>query len=131
MIKYKGKEYKTIVWDWRSTLYDPNNESLYPWVEDYIKHSKVNHILVSWAANPQRRIELINSFSIMKEFKEIIVTGNKKRVSFEYLFDKEEIDPETTIVIGDNVNDEIALAKDMGIDCSTVEEFVKENKLAK
>lgn len=131
MMKYKDKEYETILWDWRSTLYDPNTESLYPWVEDFFKTARVNHILVSWALNPQKRTELIESFSISKKFLRKYISSTKKRQIFEQIFDQDGFNPETTIVIGDNINDEISIANDLAIDSIHVDSFVKEFHLAK
>lgn len=131
MIKIKNKEYETILWDWRSTLYDPNTESLYPWVEEFISRTNVNHILVSWALNPLKRIELVNSFSISNKFSNKYISSIKKREVFEQIFDQDGIDPETTLIIGDNVNDEILIAKDLCVDSMHVTDFVKELHLAK
>lgn len=130
-MKYKGKNYKTIIWDWRSTLYDPNTEQLYPWVMDFLKEIRIDNILVSWAASPANRKEMIKSFRISKYFSKIIVTGTNKREEFERLFDLEGIDPESTIVVGDNMNDEIALANDLGVDNEEVSVFIKNLGLAK
>lgn len=127
---YKGKNYKTIIWDWRSTLYDPNTEQLYPWVLTFLKNYKVENILVSWAANPASRKELINSFKLSKYFSQIIITGTNKREEFEKLFDLEQVNPDTTIIVGDNINDEIALAEQLGVDNEEVSKFVKNLGLA-
>lgn len=131
MIDYKGKRYENIIWDWRSTLYDPFTENLYPWVGIFFKKYKLNNYLVSWAANPSKRTELINSFPLMKNFKRIIVTGENKKDVFESIFDLKELDPELTLVVGDNMNDEIALAKELGIDSEEVSKFIKNMGLAK
>ncbi|MCC7289699.1 HAD hydrolase-like protein [bacterium] len=124
-MKYRNKEYKTIIWDWRSTIYDPSSETLYPWVKPLLReYNDVNHILVSWALNVPVRREKIKSFGVMTYFKRIFVT-NDKRMTFEEIFDELGYDADSTLIVGDNVNDEIAIAKDIGVDSEVVEVFVK------
>lgn len=125
-MKYKNKEYKTIIWDWKSTLYDDFNSKLFDWVISVFKKLDTQNYLVSWSSDYQKRLELINSFGIKAYFKEISISLTSKREIFEKIFDSQGVDPETTLVVGDNMNDEIRIARDMGVDATHVSEFVSE-----
>lgn len=126
-MKYKNKDYKSIIWDWRSTIYDPLLNQLYPWVKDFFnENDDVDHYLISWTGNVQKRTELINSFEITKKFKKIYITGEKKRTVFEKIFDEEGVDADNTLIIGDNVNDEISIAKDLAVDSVLISKFIKD-----
>jgi FMN phosphatase YigB (HAD superfamily) len=124
-MKYLNKTYKTIIWDWKSTLYDANNAQLYNWVLPFFKNNDVNHIMVSWALNPDTRTELIKNSDVNKYFSKVYVTNESKRAFFVKILNDPKIEKESVIVIGDNVNDEIALAKELGIDTVEVNKFVK------
>ena len=124
-MKYLNKKYTTIIWDWKSTLFDANNSKLYNWVIPFLKNKDVNHILVSWALNPETRLELIKGSDIYQYFSNVYVTNESKRVYFQKIVNDPKIDKEGIIVIGDNINDEIALAKDVGIDSDEVNKFHK------
>lgn len=125
-MKYKDKEYKTIIWDWKSTLYDPYNETLYDWVLPFLDKSDAQNYLVSWSNDVAKRTELIKSYNLEKYFKKIIISLTSKRENFEMLFEQEGVDPETTLVVGDNINDEIKTAREMSVDAIHISTFVQE-----
>lgn len=127
MVNIKGKQYKTIIWDWRSTLYDPLNHELYDWVKPFFEENKdLEHILVSYVSDREKRMKWIKDTGMKHQFKHIFLTSSPKRQSFEEIVDGLGYNPEEIIVVGDNENDEIKAAQDLALDSILVEDFVKE-----
>lgn len=132
MFKYKGKTYHYIIWDWRSTLWDPFNSCLYPWVQAFFtKHKNLSHILISFSIDREKRMKMIEQTDLKKYFKHISISLVNKREQFEEVFDQGIAKPDETLVVGDNKNDEIKVAKDLAVDFAIISEFLKEISVAK
>ena len=132
MFTFRNKEYQYLIWDWRSTLWDPFNHQLYPWVKDFFEKNKdLKHILISFSIDYEKRYGQIMQEGLAKYFTYISISLKRKREQFEEVFDKGIAIPEKSLIIGDNTNDEIKVAKDLGIDSVTIGEFLKEISVAK
>lgn len=127
MFKYKDKKYTNIFWDWLWTLYSPQTDSLFPWVEKFFSdHSDdVQHFLFSYSSDPPERLKFIKSFDISGHFLEMYVDGLQKKEHFLDVINKYNLDQQSILVIGDNPNDELVSAEELGLDHDHIDEFVK------
>ncbi len=124
-MKKLNSKYKWVIWDWLWTIYTPDENKLYDWVEDFLKeNSDKKHILVSWAAKPPERAKLIESFGVSKYFVDIACGTFDKKQVFEQMIEKHGIKIEELLVIGDNIEQEITAARELGADSHHIDEFV-------
>lgn len=96
------------------TLYNSYTDKLYYWVRTFFNsHRDVRHLLVTKVLYKGKRMRIIRKAGMEKYFERIYL-GVDKRVFFEEIISK--IPKETILVVGDNLHNEIALAKSLGID---------------
>jgi hypothetical protein len=124
-MEINGKTYRYIFWDWLWTLYDGNNDRLFDWVVPAFEKMKdVQHFLVSWTSNIDKRRGQIRLSPIRKYFTKIYVVNVSKDLSFRNLIKDYGIPKEELIVIGDSYTNEIPTAKNLGIDWVHITDFV-------
>lgn len=117
-MKYNGKEYDVVIWDWLWTLYSRKEDRLFNWVKGYFEKygSESNNYLVSYAFSPIKRSKLIEKFGVDKYFKDIVIEKSDKYTMFSNLISKYGIDKARVLVIGDNVLHEGVASKQLKID---------------
>lgn len=106
---------KLIIFDFLYTLYDPVSGTLFSGVLETAKKLSESYplVIISSTANVQERIALIKKLGLTPYFKEIIVS-TKTPDLYLNVCKKYKAKPHETVVIGDNVNNEIAIAKEIG-----------------
>ena len=131
MLKLRVNQYKHIFWDWLWTVYDNDKQELYPWAQKVFEDSADSkHYMVSWAADPAGRKQLIEDSVLMGKLTDLWTGQEYKKGVFEQLMKKYQIPAEDILVIGDNMENEIQSAKELGLDHVHISDFVKEYGLS-
>jgi len=125
--KFNNKQYKHLFWDWLWTLYFPKSEGLYEWVLPLFKKykDKVDYYLFSYSNSEESRMKLIEKTGIKPYFKEIVIGEVNKFEAFKKILDKYCISSSDVLIIGDNLTQEIAAAKKLGIDSVLIDDFIR------
>lgn len=125
---FRGKIYTWIFWDWYKTLYDPESNSLYPWVKDFLNDSMktCKQVLISRSVEPNNRMQLLKEFGVEKYFIELKLGLENKVVYMNEVIEKYGINKKEILVIGDNYDREIAAAEYLGLDSVHIDVFTSE-----
>lgn len=104
---------KTIIFDWKRTLYDPDQKVLLSGslkLLEFIRSKKINMILIGKGRDDMG--QEVARLKVKKYFKEIIFAEGEKDIQvFKNFIGK---NPKNTLVIGDRVKSELEIGKKLG-----------------
>lgn len=105
---------KTIIFDWKRTLYDPESKTLVASAFDLLTFLQKKHIpLVLIGKGGQDMYDEVKRLGVKKYFTHVLFReGVKDSNLFTSFIDKES--PKKTIVVGDRVRSEIAVGNRLG-----------------
>lgn len=117
---------KTIIFDWKRTLYDPNNKSLIKGslrLLSFLKQKKYLLVLIGKGSNDM--YQEIERLDVKQYFTNVFFKEGKKN---DNLFKKYVLksDPGSTIVVGDRVRSEI----EVGNRLKSITIWIKQGKFA-
>lgn len=104
----------SIIFDWKRTLYDPDNDVLIKGTIDlltYLKNNKIRLILIG-KGGPEMH-DAVSRLNVKDYFSEIIFQeGKKSKEQFLQFIDPSQ--SKNTIFIGDRVKSELLLGNQLG-----------------
>jgi FMN phosphatase YigB (HAD superfamily) len=102
---------KQIIFDFNNTLYNPKSGKLFPGIKRLLRNIQEKCFLVLiTTSSPERLLEISNT-KISKYFNLIIIIKKKGKAIYQQI----AIDKSQTVIIGDRLDEEIAIAKQLGI----------------
>jgi FMN phosphatase YigB (HAD superfamily) len=118
---------KTVIFDWKRTLYDPDNKILIPGAEELLTFLKQKNIsLVLIGKGTQEMHDEVERLGLKDYFNHIFFReGAKDSHLFAQYIKKDS--PKETIFIGDRVRSELAVGNNLG--ATTI--WVKQGKFAR
>lgn len=117
---------KTIIFDWKRTLYDPDQQTLISGAIELLEYLKTHNVqMVLIGKGAQEMNDEVNKLGVRKYFKKVIFAkGVKDPNVFAQEITKD--DPKKTIFIGDRVRSELEIGNKLG--ATTI--WVKQGKFA-
>ena len=101
--------------DLNRTLYDPDTDSLTPGTVAALDAlTRAGYALVLVSRREAGREELLTRFDLTDRFAETFFVGEKSPSLFREIMAKYGAKPDTTLVIGDHPQEEIAYGNDVG-----------------
>ncbi len=116
---------KTIIFDWKRTLYDPDTKSLIDGVLDlleFIKSKGVPMILIGKGADEMH--EEVDRLEVRRYFKNIVFAEGEKDINVFKGF--VSTNPKETVFVGDRVRSELEIGNKLG--ATTI--WVKQGRFA-
>lgn len=114
-----------IIFDWKRTLYDPDNKELISGVLDlleYIKSQNIQMVLVGKGGEDMQGE--VNRLGVKNYFKHIVFAQGEKDP--EVFASHMTQDPKKTVIIGDRVRSELKIGKSLG----AITIWIKQGKFA-
>lgn len=118
---------KTVIFDWKRTLYDPDGKNLIDGAKElleFIKSKNISMILVGKGSEDMN--EEVDRLGVKKYFKEVIFAEGEKNLNVFIPYISKE-NPKRTIFIGDRVRSELEIGNRLGV--TTI--WVKQGKFAR
>lgn len=116
---------KTVIFDWKRTLYDPDRKELVKGALNLLSHLKNKNIdLVLIGKGGEDMQEEVDRLKVRSYFKTIVFAQGDKdpKVFADFISD----DPGQTILIGDRVRSELEIGNNLG--ATTI--WIKQGKFA-
>lgn len=116
-----------VIFDWKRTLYDPDQQTLISGAVELLEYLKAHDVpIVLIGKGTQEMNDEVNKLGVREYFKKVIFAeGAKDPNVFAQEITKD--DPKKTIFIGDRVRSELEIGNRLGV--TTV--WVKKGKFAK
>jgi len=105
---------KSIIFDLMGTLYNPHNSQLYEETISTLKDLKNTCYLILLTDLKKGKSRLIQELGLREYFDEVII-GEKSDTLFTNVMKQSNIDPSECMVIGDNEEEEIRIAKNLNM----------------
>lgn len=117
---------KTIIFDWKRTLYYPDQKVLIDGALNLLENLRNNNIpMVLIGKGGEDMSEEVKRLGVEKYFKQIVFAqGEKDPEVFKAHISKK--DPRKTVLIGDRVQSELMIGRELGI--TTI--WIKQGKFA-
>lgn len=106
---------KAIIFDFNRTLFDPDQNKLFPGASGVLQKLSALFPLGLLSTEEVGRENLIFELGLEKFFKEILIVHKKEDRHFLDICQKLGVDPEGVLVLGDRVRGEIAVANKLGM----------------
>lgn len=117
---------KTIIFDWKRTLYNPDDKTLIPGTRELLEVLQIKNIpLILIGKGSNEMYDEVERLGIKDFFTQIIFREGPKDPNIFHQFIQED-KPKETIVIGDRVRSELALGNSLG--ATTI--WIKQGKFA-
>lgn len=99
-----------IIFDYNRTIFNPENDALYPGAFDLLKKLSGIHELFLISTHEAGRKDRFNELGIEKFFKSVVFTNQKT----EEVFNSFGSHTEKTFVVGDSIRNEISIGNVLG-----------------
>lgn len=117
---------KTIIFDWKRTLYDPNTKHLIDEAIDLLEYLKVKQIkLVLIGKGADEMHNEVGKLGVGKYFTKVIFQEGEKNIEQFRQFVSVE-NPQQTVFIGDRIKSELKIGRQLG----AITIWVKHGKFA-
>lgn len=116
---------KTIIFDWKRTLYDPDTKSLMDGVLElleFVKSKDISMILLGKGGDDM--YEEVDKLKVRKYFKDIVFAQGDKDINVFKTF--VTTNPQETVFVGDRVRSELEIGNNLG----AITIWVKQGKFA-
>lgn len=117
---------KNIIFDWKRTLYDPDQKTLIVGAKnllEFIKSNNISMVLIGKGGEDMQRE--VDRLKVGKYFRQIVFAEGEKDPQVFIPFISKD-DPKRTVFIGDRVRSELEIGKKLG--ATTI--WVKQGKFA-
>lgn len=104
-----------IILDFNRTLYNPDNNSLFDGVIEFLKDYSKTYSLAIIGKGDEKRSSLIDALNIKKYFEYIDLKEEKEDNMFKQCMQTLKFNPEQCWSIGDRIKKEIKMSKKFGI----------------
>ncbi len=98
-----------VIFDWGRTLWDPENEKLFPGVSELLRtlSARYDLFVVSLASKGEteisRRKKLMSELGIEPLFKDIVFVSEEKDEAYVSLFTRHGLLPSETVIVDDRI----------------------------
>lgn len=120
------KKYKLIIFDFYKTLFNPETGKLFDGIKEILIYLSPKIPLFLITVGNKERKNQIKKLNIDIYFKKIIYCKKKNEKIFNKLLVKNNVSPKESIIVGDNEEEEIKIAKNLGIEIIKIN-YKKEN----
>lgn len=118
--------FNVVIFDWKRTLYDPEQKCLIAGVKNLLENFKRNNVpMVLIGKGGDEMNEEVNRLGVGGYFKQIIFAEGAKDLNMFMPYISED-HPKKTLFIGDRVRSELEIGKKLGV--TTI--WVKQGKFA-
>lgn len=105
---------KAVIFDYNRTLFNPENNELYPAVVEVLEKLKGRFKLALVAKGDADRLKQIEELGLANYFECIIVNKEKGLGDYKKTMEKLGVEPEEAYVVGDRVAEEIKMGNLLG-----------------
>lgn len=98
---------KAIIFDWGRTLYENENQQVFPEAAEVLEHLSKKYILALVSLIPEGTVEVrkevINRSGLAKHFASIALTLDNKDAMYEMTLKRLALKPEEVVIVDDRV----------------------------